>query len=164
VGGRYKACLVDSDEYVLRCTCYIDLNPVRARFTDDPAGFRWPSCAALCGRRVDPALTPHPVHLALGVTPADQARAYRAFLDEALGDDDLSNIRRYLQQQRAWGRSDFRTMVEAKTRRFADVRPAHRPPRADSAKKRNLTPLVKSFAFGKSHVKASRQAKPPRRP
>jgi len=34
--GRYKACLVDSASYVLRCYRYIDLNPLRARMTDDP--------------------------------------------------------------------------------------------------------------------------------
>ena len=32
-----------------------------------------------------------------------------------------------MQQQRAYGRDDFRAMVEAKTQRFASVRPAHRP-------------------------------------
>jgi putative transposase len=50
-------------------------------------------------------------------------------LHEALSDDDLAAIRTYLQQQRAWGRDDFRAMVEAKTLRFAGIRPAHRPPR-----------------------------------
>jgi putative transposase len=48
-------------------------------------------------------------------------------LDEAIPEDELMAIRTYLQQQRAWGRDDFRAMVEAKTKRFADVRPAHRP-------------------------------------
>lgn len=33
--GRYKACLVDDADYLLRCVRYIDLNPVRARMTDD---------------------------------------------------------------------------------------------------------------------------------
>ncbi|MBE5315232.1 MAG: hypothetical protein H4O13_07500 [Xanthomonadales bacterium] len=35
--GRYKACLVDSEHYLLRCSRYIDLNPIRARMTDDGA-------------------------------------------------------------------------------------------------------------------------------
>ena len=37
-----------------------------------------------------------------------------------------------LQQQRAYGRDAFRAMVEAKTQRFAGVRPAHRPAKAKS--------------------------------
>ena len=118
---------VDSGNYVLQCSRYIDLNPVRASMTDDPASFPWSSCGSLCGQRNEPLLSLHPAYTSLGATPADRAVAYRALLREALSDDDLQAIRTYLQQQRAWGRDDFRAMVEAKTRRFAGTRPAHRP-------------------------------------
>jgi putative transposase len=128
--GRYKACLVDGERYVLRCTRYIDLNPVRARMIEDPARYRWSSCAALCGQRDDPLVSLHPAQAALGSTAEGRAWAYRQLLDEAIPEDELMAIRTYLQQQRAWGRDDFRAMVEAKTKRFADVRPAHRPARS----------------------------------
>ena len=124
--GRYKACLVDSSDYLLRCVRYIDLNPVRARMTEDPTAFAWSSCAGLCGLRDDALLTPHSVQRTLG------SAGYRAMLAEAISDEDLAAIRLYLQQQRAYGRDDFRSMVEAKTRRFAGVRPAHRPAKAKS--------------------------------
>lgn len=126
--GRYKACLVDSDRYVLTCQRYIELNPVRARITDDPAAYRWSSCAAHLGQRAHSLLTPHHAWLALDSDRHKRASAWRALLDEALTGQDLNEIRQYLQQQqRAWGRDDFRAMVEAKTRRFAGIRPAHRP-------------------------------------
>lgn len=128
--GRYKACLVGDADYLLRCVRYIDLNPVRARMTDDPAAFAWSSCANLCGLRADPLLTLHPAQEALGTTEADRHAAYRALIREALNEEDLLGIRTYLQQQRAYGRDDFRAMVEAKTQRFASVRPAHRPARS----------------------------------
>ena len=48
---------------------------------------------------------------------------------EALPDETVQEIRLYLQQQRALGRDGFRSMVEAKTKRFAGTRPAHRPPK-----------------------------------
>lgn len=130
--GRYKASLVDSESYVLHCQRYIDLNPVRARMTDDPAEYPWSSCPAHCGRRSDAMLTPHPAYTALASGPEARSEAYRLLLREALPDDDLMAIRTYLQQQRALGQDDFRTMVEAKTQRFAGIRPAHRPPRRDS--------------------------------
>lgn len=38
--GRYKACLIDSEDHLLRCYRYIELNPVRAAITDDPARYR----------------------------------------------------------------------------------------------------------------------------
>ncbi len=37
--GRYKAGLVDSESYVLHCHRYIELNPVLARMTADPASY-----------------------------------------------------------------------------------------------------------------------------
>ena len=133
--GRYKACLVDSERYVLRCYRYIDLNPVRARLTDDPAAWRWSSCAANTGLRPRSGLAPHAGWLSLGSTNAARASAYRALLDQALDDRTLTEIRTYLQQQRALGHDAFRAMVEVKTRRFAGTRPAHRPPRQPSPQK-----------------------------
>jgi putative transposase len=133
--GRYKACLVDSERYVLACYRYIELNPVRARMVDVPARYRWSSCAANLGLRPHSGLEPHPAWRSLGPTPAERTDRYRALLDELLPEDMLTEIRHYLQQQRAWGRDDFRAMVEAKTRRFAGVRPAHRPRRAPQSDK-----------------------------
>lgn len=127
--GRYKACLVDSEAYLLRCARYIDLNPVRARLTSDPASYPWSSCGALCGQRDEPLLTLHPAQQALQASSQPAGGAYEALLREAMPDDELDAIRLYLRQQRAWGRDDFRAMVEAKTRRFASTRPAHRPRR-----------------------------------
>jgi putative transposase len=133
--GRYKACLVGGESYVLRCARYIDLNPVRARMTTDPVAYRWSRCAALCGQRDDPMVIPHSAQLALGATADSRARAYRKFIDETISSDEVADIRVYLQQQRAWGRDSFRAMVEVKTQRFTGVRPAHRPPRERSAEK-----------------------------
>ncbi|MCD9045525.1 transposase [Luteimonas sp. MHLX1A] len=132
--GRYKACLVDTEPYVLACYRYIELNPVRARMTDDPVAYRWSSCAANVGQRPHSKLTPHSAWHALGTSPEARNAAYRGLLDEALPADQLDEIRLYLQQQRAWGRDDFRAMVEAKTRRFAGTRPAHRPGKASHGK------------------------------
>ncbi|UZB01728.1 MULTISPECIES: transposase [Xanthomonas] len=66
--GRYKACLVDTADYVLRCYRYIELNPLRARLTDNPAAYRWSSCPANLGQRRYSALTHIPVGLRLAAT------------------------------------------------------------------------------------------------
>ncbi len=57
--GRYKASMVDCESYVLHCHRYIELNPVRARMTDDPLPYPWSSCANHCGLREDALLSPH---------------------------------------------------------------------------------------------------------
>ena len=90
------------------------------------------SCASHCGLRQEALLSPHPEYTTLAATPEARAEAYCQLLHGSLSDDDLEAIRIHLQQQRALGRDDFQAMVEAKTRRFAGVRPAHRPPRNNS--------------------------------
>ncbi len=131
--GRYKACLVDSEDYVLACQRYIELNPVRARMTANPAAYAWSSCAAHLGQRPHSLLTPHASWMALGDDAPARATAWKAVLDESISDDELAAIRIYLQQQRAWGRDDFQAMVKAKTRQFAGVRAAHRPSKPTAA-------------------------------
>ncbi|ASL02818.1 hypothetical protein XcvCFBP7113P_03100 [Xanthomonas citri pv. vignicola] len=56
-----------------------------------------------------------------------RSNAYLTLLDEALSEKLLASTRLHLQQQRALGHDAFRAMVEAKTHRFAGVRPAHQP-------------------------------------
>jgi REP element-mobilizing transposase RayT len=41
--GRYKAILIQQDEYLHHLSRYIHLNPVRANITKDPAGYPWSS-------------------------------------------------------------------------------------------------------------------------
>ncbi len=125
--GRYKACLVDSEDYLLRCSRYIDLNPVRAGLVPHPAAFGWSSCAGLCGLVGDPLLSPHSSQRALDAPGAAHGSGYAAWLAQGIPDAELGDIRTHLVQQRAWGGEGFRRMVEAKSLRFAGVRPAHRP-------------------------------------
>jgi len=132
--GRYKSCLVDSEQYVLTCYRYIELNPVRAWMTEDPEGYAWSSCRANTTGHPDPLVTPHPTYLALGRGGPDRRAAYRELLAEALPEDTLAEVRIYLQQQRALGTDRFREQVQAKLRRFAGVRPAHRPRKATPLK------------------------------
>ena len=68
----------------------------------------------------------------MGETDKERGDAYCVMLQEAINDEDLTAIRIYLKQQRAYGRDDFRAMVEAKTQRFAGRRPAHRPARVNA--------------------------------
>lgn len=73
-------------------------------------------------------------YLALGRGGPDRRAAYRELLAEALPEDTLAEIRVYLQQQRALGTDRLREQVQAKLRRFAGVRPAHRPRKATPLK------------------------------
>lgn len=125
--GRYKACLVDTDRYLLQCSRYIDLNPLRAGITSDPTSYRWSSCAALCGLRPDPLITLHETQRSLCDPLVAEPRSYHRWLTDAVAVEEMEAIRLYLRQQRAWGAPEFQAMVETSTGRVATPRPAHRP-------------------------------------
>lgn len=85
--GRYRSCLVESDEYVLACHRYIELNPVRAGMVGKAATYPWSSHGINTGARADPLVTTHPVILALG------RAAYGAFVADGIDADMLRRIR-----------------------------------------------------------------------
>ena len=54
--GRYKAILVDADQYLLQLIRYIHLNPVRAGLVKDPMDYPWSSHRAYLGQEELPWL------------------------------------------------------------------------------------------------------------
>ncbi|GAB2554644.1 hypothetical protein GCM10027065_26620 [Rhodanobacter koreensis] len=127
--GRFKSCLVDSERYLLTVYRYIELNPVRAAMVERPEQHRWSSVHANLNQRPDDLVTPHPVYLGLDRDPNVRAEAYRMWLRQGVSDDDLHQIRRHLQQERALGDIKFQAMIERALGRPATVRPRGRPPR-----------------------------------
>ena len=47
--GRYKACIVENDEYFLQTSRYIHLNPVRAKMVGYPQDYKWSSYKTMIG-------------------------------------------------------------------------------------------------------------------
>lgn len=48
--GRYKAFLIEKDEYLLEVARYVVLNPVRAGLVKHPSNYAWSSFNATCGK------------------------------------------------------------------------------------------------------------------
>jgi putative transposase len=93
--------------------------------------------------RDDPLIHPHAVYLALGPNVTERCVAYRALFNEAI-DEQLAEIRAYVQQQRALGNDQFQRLIETELGRCTRVRPAHRPRRdaEPMPEKGAMTPLV----------------------
>lgn len=127
--GRYHACVVDSDTYLLRCSRYIELNPVRAAMVGRPADHRWSSYGFNALGRPDPLVRPHPSYLALGVDAGTRCRIYRELLDEPPPPIELSSIREHLRAQRALGSDQFLQSLESLTGRRIGVGVPGRPKR-----------------------------------
>ncbi len=82
--GRYKAVLVDADEYLLELVRYLHLNPVRAGIAKDPLEFPWSSHRAYCGKEIIPWLTPDLTLSAFGKRRDAARRKFHQFVLEGL--------------------------------------------------------------------------------
>ena len=83
--GRFKSCLVESDDYLLRCYCYIELNPVRAGLEHHPGAYRWSSYAANARGDENALLTAHEQYARLGRTAVERQAAYRELIASLTG-------------------------------------------------------------------------------
>lgn len=132
--GRYKACPVHGDAYLLRCYRYIENNPVRAAMVAHPESYPWSSYSHNALGCADPLIHPHPIYTALGATSEERQRAYKALVAETLTDDDTAAIRDHLQRQHPFGSERFRAAIEATlNRRVGPGRPG-RPSRTRSTR------------------------------
>ncbi|MCX7513176.1 transposase [Frateuria hangzhouensis] len=127
--GRFKSCLVQTEQYALTVMRYIELNPLRAAMVIRPEDHRWSSIHTHLARARDPLVTLHPLYLALGRDIGERADAYRAWLNAGTSSDDLQRIRAYVQRERALGDERFQRMVETTLGRPAISRPRGRPTR-----------------------------------
>ena len=110
--SRYKSSPVDTDEYLLACARYIELNPVRARMVAAPEQYRWSSCRYRFGDVSCEWLDNDPCYLALGLTQAQRQKQYRQFLHAAIPDGEWNLIREAVQRGQLTGNQRFIDEVE----------------------------------------------------
>ncbi|HDZ55097.1 MAG TPA: transposase [Pseudomonas xinjiangensis] len=112
--GRYKSSVVDTDEYLLACSRYIELNPVRARMVVNAGDYEWSSFNQRAG--VDPqwlADDPCFESLALGITEAEGRTKYRDFVESGIPDQEYELIRQAVQRNQLTGSGRFVDEIEA---------------------------------------------------
>lgn len=125
--GRYKSCLVASDNYLLSCYRYIELNPVRAKMVKDPAKYSWSSyqCNAL-GKK-SKLITYHKRYLSLGTTTDQRQNNYKNLFRSSVNQELLAEIRQSTNKNMALGSEKFKLEVEAQYQRRLHQNPVGRP-------------------------------------
>ena len=84
--GRYKAILVEADEYAGELSRYIHLNPVRAGIVTLPEGYPWTSYLNYTGKKKAPGWQTTDWLLGyFGKTQAEAQKKYRAFVEAKIG-------------------------------------------------------------------------------
>jgi putative transposase len=127
--GRFHACLVESERYLLTCMRYIELNPVRAGMVDEASCYRWSSHRANALNESSDLIAAHHVYLALASSDADRCAAYRALFRTAPNNDEMQALRRHTRQRAAWGGERFQREVECALGRKAFANARGRPRR-----------------------------------
>lgn len=92
--GRFRSCLAQDDAYVLACSRYIEMNPVRAGMVRRPSDYPWSSFRANGQGAADPIVTPHADYLRLGSDGCARRAAYRALFRGGMPAALLDEIRR----------------------------------------------------------------------
>ena len=84
--GRYKAILVQKENYLLELARYLVLNPVRARMVRTPGDWPWSSYRSMTGEEAAPAwLETRSILTAFGQTEAEAVPGYVHFVAEGEG-------------------------------------------------------------------------------
>ena len=94
--GRYKAILVDVDEYVKELSRYIHLNPVRAKMVEKPEDYKWSSYRFFVGKeKVPPWLNTELIMGYFGSGKVERINKYSRFINSIVGrkhNNPLENV------------------------------------------------------------------------
>jgi putative transposase len=110
--GRHKGCLVSTEDYLLSCMRYIELNPVRAAMAETPGQYRWSSYRANASGAASVIVKAHPTYLRLGTTKEERAYAYRELFRTALAPEQVHELRAAVQTGMPLGNDRFREQIE----------------------------------------------------
>jgi len=110
--GRYKACLIECERYLLEVYRYIELNPVRACMVNEPSEYKWSSyqCNAL-GKESE-LRSAHSLYNRLGVNEQDRQYNYRELFRAHVSDHLIAELRKATSSGLALGSDYFINQME----------------------------------------------------
>jgi REP element-mobilizing transposase RayT len=133
--GRYGARLVDGNEYLLKLSRYVHLNPVKvpsvrewplAERLERLRNYVWSSYWTYIGQRRGPDwLSTGPMLALVAGQAAERGARYQEFVEAGVAEDDVEFQSELMRSARCIGGSDFREEVEA--RYHGLVRASRRP-------------------------------------
>lgn len=132
--GRYKASFIQTDQYLLSCMRYIELNPVRADLVAAPEKYRWSSYRVNALGVAGTLITPHEVYLALDADIDARIQAYRDLFVNHGDDPAWDEIRVATQQGAMAGENGFVEMIEQRMGLALKPHPRGRQPQAENTK------------------------------
>lgn len=120
--GRYRATVIDTEEYLLTCYRYIEMNPVRAGIVAHPHQYQWSSYGANALGLHDALVVPHERYQALGRSVEDRVAGYRNLFQSVLDERTITDIREATNKAWALGRVSEMTAGRLNRRAHALIR------------------------------------------
>lgn len=115
--GRYKSTLIDSEQYLLTCYRYIELNPVRAQMVMHPSEYPWSSYRFNAVGKANPIIKTHYKYDELGRTAEVRQQSYRALFKAHISERQLDEIRESTNKEWVLGSDYFKAKIEEKLQR-----------------------------------------------
>lgn len=125
--GRFKCSVIDTDEYLMACLRYVELNPVRAGMARRPEDYRWSSYTQQAGLCDDIWIDTHPLARHPESTLAKSRRAYREFVKAGVPADEIALIRKAVRRNQLTGGAGFVDEIDRRTGIRVDARGRGRP-------------------------------------
>lgn len=121
--GRYKATLIDSEQYLMSCMRYIELNPVRATMVEHPRDYSWSSYPHNALGKINSLITEHSLYLQLAGYDEERQSAYRTLFKSRLSDAILNEIRSATNKAWVLGNDRFKEQIEVQLGRQVSPKP-----------------------------------------
>jgi putative transposase len=116
--GRYRATLIDTEQYLFTCMRYIELNPVRAnKMVDHPSEYPWSSYHSNALGELNSLLTPHREYNRLGTNDSDRQAGYRQLFRAQIPELTLKAIREATNKAWVLGSDQFREQMKQELNR-----------------------------------------------
>ena len=109
--GRYKSSVVSTQEYLLACCRYVELNPLRAAMVSESTEYRWSSYACKAIGIDDKLVDLDSQYVTLGNDTLERQRAYKKFIKGSIPEFELKVIREALQRGQLTGSEYFQREI-----------------------------------------------------
>jgi putative transposase len=112
--GRFKASLVQEENYLLQCMRYIELNPVTASMVKRPEQYQWSSYNFNGKGKLNPILVMHECYRDLGRIKSERLVVYQELFKAHIELNDQHAIKSSLETGTPLGDSYFKEKIEQK--------------------------------------------------
>ncbi len=110
--GRYKSCLVDSEQYLFTLYKYIEMNPVKANIVKSLDDYKWSSYAYNALGQEDRLISEHLSYQQLGKTVKVRCKKYQSLFSELDLSKQNDNITQATLRGEVYGSDQFHQHIE----------------------------------------------------